>query len=238
MVGVQDEDAIHGALDHGIDDIVFARRAKHHAQEVARVAQLVARVHIGLALAVFVGHGDQRRHFGNQADGRNFAVAGVLDVSRVVVEGRHGAGQPDQHRHGVRIAAEAAHEKVHLLVHHGMAQHHLVKVFALLRIGQLTLDQQVTHIQKIAMLGQLLDGVAAVQQLALVAIDVGDGGLARGCGQEARIIGEHAGFTIELANVDHVRSDGAAIHRQLHTGCTIAEGQVGNGFCGFHGQYS
>ena len=63
----------------------------------------------------------------------------------------------------------------------------VVVPFALLRQGrQLALQQQIAHLQEVALLRQLLDRVAAVQQHALVAVDVGDGGLAARRGHEAR----------------------------------------------------
>ena len=69
MVSVQNKDAVQGALEHGVDHIIFTRIAKHHAQKVTRIAQFVSGVKVGLANAVFVSHGDQGGHFGNQADG-------------------------------------------------------------------------------------------------------------------------------------------------------------------------
>ncbi len=64
--------------DHRVDLVVFAGGAEHHAQEVAGVATGRSRVHVGLADAVLVGHGHQRRHLGDQADGGDFAVLGVV----------------------------------------------------------------------------------------------------------------------------------------------------------------
>lgn len=50
VVGVQDEDAVERALDDFVDLVLFARRGEHHAQEVARVGQVVLRVDERLAL--------------------------------------------------------------------------------------------------------------------------------------------------------------------------------------------
>ncbi len=56
------------------------------------------------------------------------------------------------------------------------------------------------------MLGQLVDGVAAIEQHALFAVDEGDLAFAaRGRG-EARIVGEDVRLGIELADVDDVRA--------------------------------
>ena len=225
MVGVQDEDAVQSALNHGVDLVLFAGVAEHHAHEVAGIRQVVLGVHVGLAHTVLVCHGNQSRHLGDQADRCNVAVLWVGDVGAVVVEGRHAAHQTGQHGHGVSIATEAAQEELHLLVDHGVLGHQLFEVGLFLLVGQLPVQQQVAGFQEVAVLGQLFDGVAAVQQLALVAIDVGDGGLAGGGREEARVIREHASLGIELADVDHIRADIALVHRHFHTGSAIAERQ-------------
>ena len=227
MVGVQHEDAVQRAFEHRIDLVFLAWRTKHHAQEVAGIRQLIARVHVGLALAVFVGHGHQRRHFGNQSDGRNLAVLRVVDVGAVMVEGRQRAHQACQHSHGVRIAAKTAQEELQLFVDHGVVQYQLVKVRALAGAGQLALEQQVAGVEVIAVGGQLLDGVAAVQQLAFVTVNVGDGRLARSSRQKTWVVGEHAGLPIQLADVNHVRTNGALVKRHVHAGGAVAEGQGG-----------
>src|SRR5690606_35515322 len=81
----------------------------------------------------------------------------------------------------------------------------VVEVF-LLRLGrQLAVEEQVAGLEEVAVLGELLDRIATMQQYALVTVDVRDLGLAaRGRG-EARIVGESAGFFVEGADVDDVR---------------------------------
>ena len=64
------------------------------------------------------------------------------------------------------------------------------------------------------MLGQLLDRNAAIEQDAFVAVDVGDLGFAASGRGEARIVGEHPGLGVELADVDHVRADRARVDRE------------------------
>ncbi len=105
-------------------------------------------------------------------------------------------------------------------------------------VGQLAVQQQVAGFQEVAVGGQLLDGVATVQQLALVAIDVGDGRLARRGGQEARVVGEHARLAVQLADVDHIRADIALVNGQFHAGRAIAERQGGFVVSEFHFQLS
>src|SRR3546814_9508123 len=49
VIGVEDEDAVEGALDGRHDFIFLRRNAEGHAQEIARVAEVVARIDEGLA---------------------------------------------------------------------------------------------------------------------------------------------------------------------------------------------
>src|SRR5688572_4052066 len=58
------------------------------------------------------------------------------------------------------------------------------------------------------MLGELLDRVAAVEQNAGVAVDVGDRRAAARGGEKSRVVGKHARAPIERADVDDVRADG------------------------------
>ena len=153
------------------------------------------------------------------------AVLFLGDVERVVVEGRQCAHAGHQHRHRVSVTTEAAEEADHLLVQHGVVRDDIVEVGLLLGRGQFALQQQVADIQVVAVLGQILDGIAAIQQLALVAVDVGDGGFAGPGGHEAGVEGELAGVGVQLADVNDIRPHGSLVDRELGTGGTIRERQ-------------
>ena len=74
----------------------------------------------------------------------------------------------------MRIAAEALEEAAHLLVQHGVVGDAVVEI-VLLRLGrQFAVEQQVADLEEVAVLGQLLDRIAAIEQHAFVAVDVGD----------------------------------------------------------------
>jgi hypothetical protein len=65
--------------------------------------------------------------------------------------------------------------------------------------GKLAVKQQVADFEEMGFPGQLVDRVAAVQKLALVAVDEGDGAVAGRGGGEARVVGEHARLRVKLA---------------------------------------
>src|SRR5262249_25543235 len=70
-------------------------------------------------------------------------------------------------------------------------------------------------LEEVAVLGELLDRIAAVFEHAGVAVDIGDLGLAaRGRG-EAGIVGEKARLAVQFADVDDVRSDATAQDREI-----------------------
>ena len=207
VVGVQDEDAVERAHQHVVDLVVLARRGEHHPHEVRRVREVVARVHVRLADRVLVGHRDQRRQLGDQPDRRDVALVRVVQVHRVRIERRQRADEAGQHRHRMRVAAEAAHEELHLLVDHRVVGHAAHEVLLLRGVRQLAVEQQVADLEEVALHRELLDRIAAVEELALVAVDVGDRRVARGGRQEARVVGELAGLAVQRADVDHVRAD-------------------------------
>jgi hypothetical protein len=139
----------------------------------------------------------------------------AVDVERVVIERRPRPDQTGQHRHRVRVAPEPAQEELHLLVHHRVPRHRAHEFRLLRRRGQFPLEQQVAGLEEVAMGRQLLDRIAAVQQHALVAVDVGDLGLATRRGHEPWVVGEHAGLAVQRTDIDHLRPHAAAHHREL-----------------------
>ena len=128
---------------------------------------------------------------------------GVMHVGAVVIEGGQGADGRHHDRHRVRVASEALEETVELIVHHGVVSDREGELLQLVRGRQITVQKQVADLQKTGMLGQLLDRIAAIEQHAFVAIDIGDLALAARRRGEAWIVGENVGFAIQLADVHH-----------------------------------
>src|SRR3984893_3069775 len=57
------------------------------------------------------------------------------------------------------------------------------------------------------MLGDLLDRIAAIEQHTFVAVNIGDLRFATRRRGETRIVGEHSGLGIELADIENRRTD-------------------------------
>ena len=154
-----------------------------------------------------------------------------------MIEGRQRADRAGHNRHWMRVAAEALEEAAHLLMHHGVARDAVVEVGFLRWRRQFAIEQQVTGLEEVAVLGELLDRIAAIEQDAFIAVDVGDLGFtARGRG-EAGIVSEHAALAIKLGDVEHVRADRALVDREVPV--LVSDGNrtvgIGGGF-GVHGR--
>ena len=140
---------------------------------------------------------------------------GIVDVDRVVIEGRQRADHADHDRHRMRVAAEPGVEPRHLLMHHRVLGDAVVEVRVLLRRRQLAVEQQIAGLDEIAVLGELIDRIAAIEQDALVAVDEGDLRLAARRRGEARVVGEAAGVLVERVDVDHIGAQRALADRQV-----------------------
>ena len=77
-------------------------------------------------------------------------------------------------------------------------------------IRQVAVVKQIAGLDEVAMLGELLDRIAAIEQNAFIAVDVGDLRFARRRRGEAGIVGEDLGVAIEMGDVDDVGADRSA----------------------------
>jgi len=116
----------------------------------------------------------------------------------------------------MRVAAETAEEARHLLMHHGVARDRVPERLELFVARQLPVQQQIAGREEVRVLGELVDRVAAIEQLPLLAVDEGDRRRAVGRRGEAWIVGEAAGIAVHVADIDHVRPDRSAAHIERH----------------------
>ena len=215
MVSMQDHDAIECAGEHRVHHVGLARYSKAHLQEVGRVIEVVARIDERLPDKILVGHRGDRRHLRNHAVAGDHTVARVVDVGGVVIEGRERAHHAAHYCHRMGVAAEPGVEPRHLLMHHGMVRDGVAKLVELGLRRQLAIQKQIADLDEVGLFGELVDRIAAVEEHALVAVDVGDFGRAVGGRGETGIVGKAARVAVEAANIDHVGTDGAGTHRHL-----------------------
>ena len=133
------------------------------------------------------------RHLPHASHPREIAFGRVPVVVVVVVEGAEGADDGDEDGHGVRVVVKSLEESDEVLVDQPVPAHLPLEFPPLLTRGQGAAEEQVPAIGHVAVLGDVLDGVPAVQEPASVAVDEGDGGCARRGGVEARVVGAYPG---------------------------------------------
>src|SRR5579871_6433331 len=115
----------------------------------------------------------------------------------------------------MRIAAEAREKACQLFMHHGVTGNGMGELFHLRLGGQFAVEQQIAGLQEAGMFGEVGNGIAAILEHTLVAIDEGDVGLGGGGGGEAGVVGEDVRLVIELADVHHIGALGARKDRQF-----------------------
>ena len=171
----------------------LARHGEEHVQQVAAVVEVVARIDERLPERVLVGGRGDGRELGDDAVGEDLAVPRVMDVHRVVIERRHRRHHRRHHRHRVRVVMEAVEEAQQRFVDHRVMTDAAGELLELLaRSAARRSSSRYAHLHERALLRQLLDGIAAVEQHAGITVDVGDAALARGGDAEAGIVGEDA----------------------------------------------
>ncbi len=84
-------------------------------------------------------------------------------------------------------------------------------------------EKQITDFKVVAVAGELLDRIAAIEQFARRAVNVRNGALAGGRAHEARVVCELSRLLVERRNVDDFRTDGAGQNRQANFRRTVGK---------------
>ncbi|TKW57063.1 Norsolorinic acid ketoreductase, partial [Colletotrichum tanaceti] len=207
VVGVDDEEGVEGALQHGVRLVLVAAQVVEQVQEVARVAEALGGAVEGTALAHAVRGGGQGGGLADDAEdllvehpeGVHVARGGVgvqllALQTRVRLRGE-GAERGEgglQHGHGVGVVAEGLEHALDVAVDVGVVHDLVLPAAVLGRGGQLAVDEQEGRLEEVGLVDELLDGVAAVAEDALEAVDVGDVALDDGGVHVGRVVDAEA----------------------------------------------
>ena len=200
VIRVQNPQHVQRPLENRIWFVFELGHLEHHVQEVPRVAQIVVRIRVAQAHAVAIGEGRDGGHLGHQTPRLQLDRFGIEDVARFGVERGQRGHTADQDAHGVRIVSEPIQEDAQILMHErvmGDVERPLVQ---LLLIRQFAVKNEIGDFEEGGALGQLLDGIAAISQDALVAVNECDAAPARGRVLESGIIAQQA--KVILADLD------------------------------------
>ena len=214
VVGVQDEQHFQGARQHRVGHVLRLRPPPQHVHVVLGVAEVGIGIDEGQPQPVAVGERRQGGHLADQPDHLLAPDLGVGDVARVGVEGGKRCHRAHQDAHGMGVVVEAVDELLHVLVQHGVPQNFAVPESQFVGGGQIPVQQQVGDFQEGAVLGELFDGIPAIEKDTGLAIQEGDGALAGSRIHVGRVIGhqpEIAGAGFDLAEVHG--ADGPAVNR-------------------------
>src|SRR5690606_3927864 len=96
------------------------------------------------------------------------------DLQRVLIKGRQRPDHAAEYPHRVSVTRKAVVKQLHVLVQHRVVANVLAKSIGLLACGQLPIHQQVSRLEKIAVLGERLDRVAAVTEDTFFTIEERD----------------------------------------------------------------
>ena len=142
-------------------------------------------------------------------------MLGIGNFQAVLIESGQCADYAHHHRHWVCITAETTEKPCELLMHHGVMHHGVDKLLFLFGGRQLAVNQQVAGFQIIALFRQLLDRIAAIVQIAFIAVDKGYFRFAACGGNESRVEGEHSAGFGKRADVHHIVTQFALQNRQF-----------------------
>jgi hypothetical protein len=135
-----------------------------------------------------------RRHLRNDPVRKHLAVPRVVDIHRVVIEGRERGDHRRNHGHGMGVVMEAVEEAQQRFVDHRVmtdAAHERVQLAA---ARQLAVQHEVADLHESALRRQLLHGITAVEENACVTVDIGDAAFARRRNPESGVEREDAVF--------------------------------------------
>ena len=193
---MEDEQHVHRPLEHGVHLVLTD--LPHHRQEVRRVGQRVVGEEEGEADGEAMAHRGERRRLGDQPQDLLVPAVVVEDLLGVEVEGAEGGDGGDEHSHRVGVVVEAVDEPLaHVLVDERVVGDVVAPRLQLRLVGQLAVQQEIGDLQVRRVLGELLDGIAAVAQDAGIAVEVGDLRLARRRRQVRRVV--HEQRRVEIA---------------------------------------
>ena len=192
VIGVQDEENVECVLEHLVGREGLARCGLEHVQEVAGEAQAFGRWHDRFALSSTRRVRGERRRLRDDAGDLTRTHRLVVHVLGFRIERPQRAEGRNQCAHRVRILGHRIEQPGDPRRGDPVVVDRAGPRVELRGRWQFAVQQQIRGFQVRALLRQLFDGIAAIPQNALVAVDVADAAAAGGGVDEGRIVGDQA----------------------------------------------
>ena len=142
-------------------------------EKVLRVIQIVAGIDKRLADGIFIGLCGNCWNFSYHTIGSDHPVIGVINIKAIMIEGGQSADDAAHDSHGVGIPPKTTIKRINLLIQHGVVGDIVGEFRFLLGRWQFTIEQEIADFRIIRIVGQFVDGIAAIEQNTFVAIDIG-----------------------------------------------------------------
>ena len=216
VIGMQDKEHVERVLESRIRLVARFRGAEKHVQEVAGITQIVIGIDKGHAERMAIRKRGYRRHFPDQAVGLLLARLGVKNILGVMIERRKRGNGRNHHAHGMGVIVKAVEKFLDALVDESVMRDVIGPVLKLGSGGQFAVEQEIRRFEVRAFFREIFDGIAAVTENALIAVDESDAANARGGVVECRVVAHHAkfrGIDFDLAKIGG--ANGAVRDRHL-----------------------
>jgi len=120
MVGVEDEEYVQSARQHGIGDVLGFHHLPQHVHEVFRIGQVVVGINVGESEAMTVAVGRDGWNLADQAQNLMASNGWVVNLACLRLNCGKRGYRADEHSHRVRVVAEALQELLGSFVQHGV----------------------------------------------------------------------------------------------------------------------
>src|SRR5690348_5364230 len=212
----------------GIGPVFQFRGLEEHIQEIARIGELVIGVGIGHSETVAIGEGGKSRHFADETIGLLAPGVRVEDMTSVGVKSGERGNRGNQHAHGVGVIMKAVEEFLDALMNEGVMGDVVTPFLELFARGKFAKNNQIGGFEIAASLGQFLNGVSAIAENTLIAVNEGDLALAEGRIIEGGIVAHHAEVVLiqldlaEVESANRIFRDGYFVG---FTGTIVGDGE-------------
>ena len=223
VVFVKNEQPVERTAQYRVDLVWLGHRAEVELQKVVDETQAVVWVEKGLAEALLVGVRRNHGKLGKEADDRDLNLLRIVHVERVLIvrrQSRHGARQ---HGHRMRVVRQGVEESTQVLVQESVTTNLLVELRELSRARQVAVDEKPGDFKVGRVLSDVLNGVAAITQDALVTVDERDRTLCRRRVHETQVQGGESGLFHEGGNIDAVAAVDATDDRKFGRTARVME---------------